>query len=266
MSAPVFRALVTGAAGGMGQAICFTLLEQARARGQQLHIAAASQPGTALERLVAQLQAAGAHACGLHANLAEPDQCQRLVDQALAFCAGGLDTLISNAGITRPGPLESLDVRDWDLVFNIDTRATWLLARAARAALAHSGGSIVAVASMSGSFPHPGYGGYSAAKAGLIMLCRQLAQEWGADGIRVNTVSPGMIRTPLTEPLYHEPEVAQRRTQMVPARRIGTPQDIARAVCHLAGPEAGYTSGIDLRVDGGLCDSLLATIPGRARS
>ncbi len=260
------RVLVTGATGGIGRATCFALLDSARARGLRLSIAAAaSKPGPALDALVAELGAQGADAFGLHADLADAAACHGLVASAVGHC-NGLDVLVSNAGIARGSPLATLELADWDRVFAIDVRATWLLARAAHAALAHSRGSIVAVASISALFPFPGLGAYSPAKAALVMLCRQLAQEWAADGIRVNSVSPGLIRTPLTEPIYRDPETLRRRQEAVPLGRIGTAEDVARAVVHLAGPEADYVTGIDLRLDGGLGDRVLATIPGAPRS
>lgn len=265
-TASSLRVLVTGATGGIGRAICFTLLEQAKAAGRALSIAAvASRPGPALENLTAELHAAGARAIGLHADLSLPASGEQLIKDAVGFC-GGLDGLVSNAGMTRPAPLAEQTVADWDRVFAVNTRATWLLARAAQPALIESRGAIVAVASMSGMYPHPGYGAYSASKAALIMLCRQLAQEWSADGVRVNVVSPGMIRTPLTERVYQNTEVADKRKAMVPLKRIGTPEDIARAVAYLLGPDSTYVTGENLRVDGGLCDHLLGTIPGLARS
>lgn len=263
---PPLRLLVTGATGGIGRATCFALLEAARARGIGLSIAvAASKTGPALDALAAELHARGAQAASFAADLADVAACARLADQAIAAC-GGLDVLVSNAGITRPGQLATLEPADWDVVFNVDVRATWALARAAYGALAESRGAIVAVASVAGLFPFPRLGAYSPAKAALIMLCRQLAQEWAADGIRVNTVSPGLIRTPLTESLYRDDEILQRRTEAVPLRRIGTPEDVARVIVHLVGESAAYITGIDVRLDGGLCDGHLATIPGRPRS
>src|SRR5207302_682870 len=111
---------------------------------------------------------------------------------------GGLDGLVSNAGINRPGTLLQYAVDDWDRVFAVNTRATWLLAKAAHPALKASRGAIVAVASMSGSNPHANLGAYGPSKAALIMLVRVLAQELGRDGIRVNALSPGMVRTGMT--------------------------------------------------------------------
>jgi glucose 1-dehydrogenase len=260
------RTLVTGATGGIGRATCFALLDSARERGLQLWIAAAaSKPGPALDRLVSDLAEQRAKAFGLHADLANDSACARLARDAIEQCEG-LDVLVSNAGIARGAPLAELTLADWDSVFALDVRATWLLARGAHAALAQSNGAIIAVASVSASYPFPGLGAYSPAKAALVMLCRQLAQEWAADGIRVNSVSPGLIRTPLTEPLYRNPLVLSAREQCVPLGRIGTPEDVARAIVHLAGPAASYATGTDLRVDGGLADRVLATIPGKPGS
>lgn len=258
-----WRVLVTGAAGGMGRATCLALLHEARRNGQALHIAAAgSQAGPALDQLVAELRAGGADASAHVADLSDPDACEHLGAEAVARC-GGLDTLYAIAGILKPGPLATLAVAEWDRVFNVDLRAVWLLARAVHPALQRSRGSIVAVASVSAHHPFPGLGAYSPAKAGLVMLCRQLAQEWAGDGIRVNSVSPGLVRTPLTEALYADDTLRQRREQVVPLHRIGNVDDVARALVRLAGPEFSYATGIDLRLDGGLCDSVLGTVPGR---
>jgi 3-oxoacyl-[acyl-carrier protein] reductase len=259
------RALVTGATGGIGRATCLALIDDARAQGRTAAVvAAASAAGPALDALVDELRQRGAQATGCAADLADAQACKRLAAQAIA-AYGGLDVLVSNAGVTRSAPLASLAVSDWDLVFGIDVRVTWLLAQAAREALAASRGAIVAVGSVSALFPFPGLGAYSPAKAALLMLCRQLAQEWAADGIRVNTVSPGLVRTPLSEPIYRDEAVLRARMDAVPLGRIATPEDVARAIVYLAGPGAGYATGIDLRLDGGLADSVLATIPGKPR-
>ncbi len=257
------RALITGAAGGMGRATCLELLRDTRRRGQTLRLAAAgTRPGGALDDVVAELRAAGATASAHVADLADAPACVRLVEEAIDACGGGLDMLFSIAGTTRSAPLATLDVADWDHIFDVDARATWLLARAAHPALARSCGCIVAVASVSAHFPFPGLGAYSPAKAALVMLCRQLAQEWAADGIRVNTVSPGLVRTSLTESLYADPEILAAREAVVPLHRIADADEVARALVQLAGPDFGYATGIDLRLDGGLCDRVLAAVPG----
>lgn len=257
------RVLVTGAAGGMGRATCLELLQEARRRAQPLRIAAAgSRASPALDELVAELRAAGASASGLVADLGDPAACARLGAEAVQHC-GGLDALYSVAGQLAPAPLATLTLADWQHAFDVDVRATWLLAQAVYPALKASGGCIVAVASVSASHPFPGLGAYSPAKAALVMLCRQLAQEWAADGIRVNTVSPGLVRTPLSESVYRDDELRRQREAVVPLHRIGSAEDVAVALVRLASPDFSYVTGVDLRLDGGLCDRVLASVPGR---
>lgn len=256
------HALVTGATGGIGRGICFALVEQARKDGGAIHIAAAAtQAGDKLDRLLDELRAAGATASGVTGDITDPAQCAALVAQAQA--SGDLTALVCNAGASGPGKLADLPVAQWDTTFNLNTRSAWLLAQAARASLARTRGSITAIASMSGLTPHPGYGAYSAAKAALIMLCRQLAQEWAADGIRVNTVCPGMIRTPLTEAVYQDAQMRAGREALVPLGRIGRADDIGAAVAFLTSAAAGYMTGQNLVVDGGISDHMLSLIPGR---
>lgn len=257
------HALVTGATGGIGRGICFALIAQARKDGAAIRIAAAaSQTGDKLDHLLVELRAAGASASGVTGDITDPAQCAAMVAQAEAG-GGDLTALVCNAGASGPGQLADLSVAQWDTTFKLNTRSAWLLAQAARPQLARTGGSITAIASMSGLSPHPGYGAYSAAKAALIMLCRQLAQEWAADGIRVNTVCPGMIRTPLTEAVYQNPETLARRKALVPLGRIGRADDIGAAVAFLASAGACYITGQNLLVDGGISDHMLTMIPGR---
>ena len=258
-----FHALVTGATGGIGRAACDALAAMARAQGRAPRLSvAASRPGEALDALVRELGDAGVEAVGLAGDLTDPAACRDLVAQALAR-GGDLDALVCVAGAARAAALADLDVAQWDRSFALNVRPVWLMAQAARASLARTRGSIVAVASMSGVQPHPGLGAYSAAKAALIMLCRQLAQEWGGDGIRANCVSPGMIRTPLTEPIYRDATVTQRREALVPLGRIGSAADVGRVVAFLASDAAAYVTGANLLVDGGVTDHMFATIPGR---
>ena len=257
------HALVTGAPGGIGRGICFALIEQARRDGVSIHLsAAASEPGERLDRLLDELRAAGATASGVAGDLTEPSACADMVAQATAS-GGELTALVCNAGASGPGRLADLPVAQWDRTFDLNVRAVWLLAQAARASLARTRGTVTAIASMSGRLPHPGYGAYSPAKAALVMLCRQLAQEWADDGIRVNSVCPGMIRTPLTEPAYADPRTREAREALVPLGRIGTADDIGAAVAFLAGPGASYITGQSLLVDGGISDHMLSLIPGR---
>jgi glucose 1-dehydrogenase len=185
----------------------------------------------------------------------------RVVAEAVARF-GGLDGLVSNAGVNRPGPLVDYPVEDWDRLFAVNTRATWLLAKAAHPALRASQGAIVAVASMSGTHVHPGLGAYAPSKAAVIMLVRVLAQELGREGIRVNSISPGMTRTGMSVRVYADPRIAKERDELVPLGRVAVPDDMAAVIAFLLSPDARYVNGHDLVVDGGLTGNLLGRLPG----
>jgi glucose 1-dehydrogenase len=260
------RAIVTGASRGIGRAIALRLARDAAQRGEQAILAiAGAQAGPNLTAAAAEIETEGARVRLIAGDLSDPEVPRRMVEQALDFC-GGLDTLVSNAGITGPGPLASLSRDRWDRLFAVNTRAPWLLAQAAYLALRESQGVYIAVASMSGLSPHAGHGAYSPSKAAVIMLCQQLAHEWARDGIRVNAVCPGMIRTPLTEAIYRDADVAARRNSIVPLGRVGTPEDVASVVSFLASEDARYVTGEAIRVDGGFASSILSHVPGLAAS
>jgi glucose 1-dehydrogenase len=259
------RVLVTGAASGIGRATCLRLARDAAARGAAAKVAAVDLAASPeLDRLVDELRKLGADALPLHGDVGEADAPARVVGEAVARF-GGLDGLVSNAGINRPGPLVQYSVDDWDRVFAVNTRATWLLAKAAHPALKASRGAIVAVGSMSGSHPHANLGAYGPSKAAVIMLVRVLAQELGRDGIRVNALSPGMVRTGMTEAVYSDPAVAAERDALVPLGRVAAPEDMADVIAFLLGPDARYVNGHDLVVDGGVAGNLLGRLPGISR-
>jgi glucose 1-dehydrogenase len=255
------RALVTGAASGIGRATCLRLARDAQARGGANIAAVDVGPSPGLDRLVEALRKLGADALAVHGDMATPDAPERVVAAALERF-GGLDAVVSNAGVNRPGPLAQYAVADWDHVFNVNTRATWLLAKAAHPALKASRGAIVATGSMSGTNAHANLGAYGPSKAAVIMLVRVLAQEFGRDGIRVNSVSPGMVRTGMTEAVYADATIAAERDALVPLGRVATPEDMADVIAFLLGPDARYVNGHDLVVDGGVSGNFLGRLPG----
>ncbi|MGH7353294.1 MAG: SDR family NAD(P)-dependent oxidoreductase [Candidatus Rokuibacteriota bacterium] len=256
------RVLVTGAASGIGRATCLRLARDAAARGAKAMVAAvdlASSPG--LDAVVEDLRKLGADPLPLRADMATADGPARAVADALARF-GGLDGLVSNAGVNRPGALVDYPVEDWDRMFAVNTRATWLLAKAAHPALKAARGAVVATASMSGSRAHANLGAYGPSKAALINLVQVLAQEFGRDGIRVNSVSPGMVRTGMTARVYADQTIAAERDALVPLGRVAAAEDIADVVAFLLGPDARYVNGHDLIVDGGVTGNFLGRLPG----
>ena len=258
------RVLVTGASQGNGAAICRRLAADAGRSGDRLRLAiCGSRHAEALAGLADELAAAGVETTTVLGDLADPATPARLIGAA-ADAFGGLDAVVSNAGIAQPGALMDVAVDDWNRLLDINTRATWLLAKAAHPWLRQTAGSLVTVASMSGMDPQPGMGAYSVSKAALIMLTRLIAQEWADDGIRANCVSPGLVLTPMTEQAYADADFRRRREDFVPQRRIADPlADIAGVVAFLLGPDAAYCSGQNIVVDGGLTDSVLRALPAR---
>jgi NAD(P)-dependent dehydrogenase (short-subunit alcohol dehydrogenase family) len=257
------RAIVTGAASGIGHATCVQIAMKAASAGASAFIAMVDLPNNeATDDVALELEGLGATVLCLGEDLTDALAPERIVNQTVA-AFGGLDAIVSNAGINTPGPLLECEVSDWDRVFAVNVRASWLLAKAGAAVLSESnGGAIVTVGSMSGSYPHNNLGPYSPSKAAVIMLTKVLAQELGPMGIRVNSVSPGMVRTGMTKKVYANNAIATARDELVPIGRVAQPDDMADVIGFLLSPEARYVTGHDLVADGGLTGNYLGRLPG----
>ena len=242
--APPSRLLVTGASpGGIGGAICRRLVTDAVASGQRPRIVISCLGGDSSAVLGGELDRLGASVMGLPGDLADPAFPEKLAKTAAGYC-GGLDLVVSNAGRSQSGPLAALDPAGWDAAMDLHAKAAWLLAKAAFPHLEASRGSFVATGSITGTMPNAGRGAYPVAKAALIMLCKVLAAEWAPAGVRVNAVSPGLVGTQ-ARPKPHAGEV-------VPLGRAGTPEDVAGMVAFLASADAGFITGQNIVIDGGL--------------
>jgi glucose 1-dehydrogenase len=260
------RALISGGSSGIGASACLRIAEAALARGVQPMIAVCGhKPNTSQEEVVQSIQSMGGTAIALVGDLGDADVPGQLVEAA-ATEFGGLDALVANAGVARPGAICDLSLEDWDDMFSVNLRGAWLLAKASYAHLKRSRGVACFTSSMSGQLPHAGSGAYSPSKAALTMLAQTLAQEWAPDGVRVNVVSPGMTHTPMTEKMYADPQIKKAREGIIPMARIGEPADIANVIEFLVGPLSGYVTGQDICVDGGFSQSILSHIPGRPSS
>lgn len=257
------RIIVTGAGGGIGRATCLRLNQDALARtGRGAQIVVADLLPERVQDTCQALRDAGASAAVGHVgDVTQPAECEAIAALA-AQHFGGLDVLVNNAGRGKRVPLTELSVTDWDDVFALNARAPWLLARACHAMLKASQGTVITVGSVSGINPQPGLGPYSPAKAAVIMLMRQMAIEWAPDGIRVNTVSPGVIHTPLTDWIYGDPQRKSARTAFIPKGRVGQPEDIAGVIAFLAGPDADYLQGENVIVDGALGLTAMSQLRG----
>ena len=234
-------ALITGASGGIGADI-------ARA----LHAAGATVAlsGTRTEPLEALAAELGARAHVLACNLSDPQAVEGLVKRAVE-AMGAVDILINNAGITKDGLVMRMSDEDWQSVIDVNLTATFRLCRAAiRGMMKARWGRIVNISSVVGQTGNGGQVNYAASKAGMVGLSKSLAAEVASRGITVNCVAPGFIETAMTDKL-NETQRAGILT-VVPAGRMGRPEEIAAAVLYLASPEAAYVTGATLHVNGGM--------------
>jgi 3-oxoacyl-[acyl-carrier protein] reductase len=238
-------ALVTGASRGIGRAVALRL---ARA-GLRVAVGYHARAEAAAE-VVAAIEAEGGQAVALGGDVARREEAEALVQAAVGRW-GRLDVLVNNAGLTRDGLLLRMKDEDWDVVLQTDLGGAFYCIRAAaRTMLRQRAGRIVNVASVAGLTGNAGQANYSAAKAGLLGLTRSVARELASRGITVNAVAPGWIETDLTAGLSTEMRDGIR--ERVPLGRLGSPEDVAEAVCFLVSPAAGYITGQVLVVDGGL--------------
>ena len=244
-------AVVTGAGGGIGRAIAGSLVA-AGAKVALLDLKAEAAEAAANE-IGGTTVAIG---CDVTSD-GDVAQAHKRLLEAL----GPADVLVNNAAFLAPGPLESVPLADWERMLQVNLTGYLRCAQAFGADMRKRGdGALVHIASIAATQPQPFSGSYSPGKAGVEMLSRQLAYEWGPMGVRSNCVSPGLVRTPMSEAFY-DPETKARREAVVPMRRIGTTRDIADAVTFLASARATYISGQNITVDGGLSQIIMGTVP-----
>ncbi|MFJ5218389.1 SDR family NAD(P)-dependent oxidoreductase [Streptomyces sp. NPDC088354] len=238
-------ALVTGASGGIGTGVARCLVDAGASVVLHAH-----RRADAVKALSAGITAAGGSARTLSADLTRPDETGELVAAAAAW-GGRLDAVVHCAGIQPVRELAGMDDAAWREVIDANLHAAFGVVQAAAAHMSRQGGgSITAIASVEGGRPAHGHAHYSAAKAALIMFTRAAAGEYGPMGIRVNTVSPGLIDRPGLAGDW--PDGVHRWTAAAPLERLGTPADVGAACVFLASPAASWITGHDLVVDGGI--------------
>jgi len=234
-------ALVTGATGGIGEAIARTM----HAAGAE--VALSGRRTEKLEALAAEL---GGRTHIVPCDLADPDQADSLVGQTIE-AAGKIDILLANAGVTRDKLLMQMKDEDFQDIIRVNLESYFRLCRkAVRPMMKARGGRIIGIASIVGVTGNPGQSNYCASKAGMIGFTKSLAQEVASRGITANTIAPGFIESPMTNGL---PE-AQKELLLgqIPSGRLGQGKDIAAAAVYLASDEASYVTGQTLHVNGGM--------------
>jgi NAD(P)-dependent dehydrogenase (short-subunit alcohol dehydrogenase family) len=236
-------ALVIGAGRGLGRGCA---VELARAGARVVLVARTES------ELIEAAAEAGNDAAVIVADATQPSEIARVVAEAAAL--GELGVLVVAAGTNRPGPARDYPISDWDLLFELNVRATFLACQAFGDALLTRGrrGSIVTLSSQLGSVGYPGRVAYCATKHAVDGMTRALAVEWARDGIRVNAVAPTFVETPLTKQWLDDPafraEVLERR---LPTGRLAEIEDVAHAVRYLACDASDSVTGHILKVDGG---------------
>ncbi len=247
-------ALVTGAASGIGKATV-VLFGQEGAK-----VMCADIDGEGAERAARQIADAGGEAASTRADVSREADVQRMVGETVERW-GRLDILFNNAGIGFGMPVTQVPEEEWDRLIDINLKGVFLGCKhAIPEMLKQGGGAIVNTASGAGLRGTAMLTTYCASKGGVVLLTKSLAVEWARQGVRVNCVCPGVIRTPILDPFLNQsqqllgmsPEaVLERMAQEHPIGRVGEPEEVARAVLFLASEEASFVTGVALPVDGG---------------
>jgi 3-oxoacyl-[acyl-carrier protein] reductase len=234
------KALITGATGGIGEAIAKAL----KAAGAEVAISGTREEK--LKEVAANLGGAAILPC----NLTDAAAVEALFGRA-EETLGQIDILVNNAGITKDGLAMRMKDEDWQAVIDVNLGATFRLCRSAiKAMMKRRAGRIVNISSVVAVMGNPGQANYCASKAGMIGMTKSLAAEVASRGVTLNCIAPGFIKTPMTDALNEQQ--AERITANIPAARFGLPEDVAAGVVYLASDGAAYVTGQTLHINGGL--------------
>lgn len=248
-------ALVTGSSSGIGAAVARALA----AAGAKIAINYRSGREAA-ERLAGELAVSGTEAFAVAADVAD----ERAVETMMAENVqrfGRLDILVANSGLQKDAPFQDMSLDDWRKVIDVNLTGQFLSCRAAvrqflaqdeRPDLSRARGKIICMSSVHEAIPWAGHVNYAASKGGVMLMMKSLAQEVAPARIRVNSIAPGAIRTPINREAWESEDALARLLRLIPYGRIGEPEDVAKAACWLASDESDYVTGTTLFVDGGM--------------
>ena len=249
------RALVTGANSGIGKAVAIALGE-AGAKVVVNYISSEERANDVVETIKSN----GSDAMAIRADVSKEDQVQAMVKQMIDAW-GSIDIMVANAGVQRDADFTEMTLEDWQFVIDVNLTGQFLCAREAAREfvrrgvvpeLSRAAGKIICMSSVHEVIPWAGHVNYATSKGGVNMMMQSIAQEMAAKKIRVNSIAPGAIRTPINTAAWSTPEAEAELLELIPYQRIGNPEDIARAAVWLASDDSEYVTGTSLFVDGGM--------------
>ncbi len=249
------RALVTGANSGIGKAVAIAFGE-AGAKVVVNYISSEERANDVVETIKSN----GSDAMAIRADVSKEDQVQAMVKQMIDAW-GSIDIMVANAGVQRDADFTEMTLEDWQFVIDVNLTGQFLCAREAAREfvrrgvvpeLSRAAGKIICMSSVHEVIPWAGHVNYATSKGGVNMMMQSIAQEMAAKKIRVNSIAPGAIRTPINTAAWSTPEAEAELLELIPYQRIGNPEDIARAAVWLASDESEYVTGTSLFVDGGM--------------
>lgn len=249
------KALVTGASSGIGEA-CALALGKAGAAVAVNYVSDASEA----ERVAAAIRASGAESISVRADVSREGDVQRMFAETIASF-GTVDILINNAGLQRDSAFSEMTLEQWNTVIAVNLTGQFLCAREAVREFLRRGvvpkvsraaGKIICMSSVHEVIPWGGHVNYAASKGGVMQLMKSMAQELAPKKIRVNSIAPGAIKTPINRAAWETPAAEAELLKLIPEGRVGVPEDIARAAVWLASDASDYITGTTLFVDGGM--------------
>ncbi|MEO5700454.1 MAG: glucose 1-dehydrogenase [Casimicrobiaceae bacterium] len=247
-------ALVTGGSSGIGAAIALAL----GAAGARVGVNYRSERGSG-EAIATRIRESGGEAVVIGADVAEEADILRMFDE-LTGAFGRIDILVANAGLQRDANVADMSLKDWSRVIDVNLTGQFLCMREAirrfraQAPLEHirARGRIVCMSSVHEVIPWAGHVNYAASKGGVMLLMKSIAQEVAPERIRVNSIAPGAIRTPINRDAWSTPDAEKKLVKLIPYGRVGEPEDIAQTALWLVSDLADYITGATLFVDGGM--------------
>jgi glucose 1-dehydrogenase len=249
------KAIVTGANSGIGLGVALAL----GAAGADV-VVNYVRGAEAAEDVADEIRSCGSRAVAVQADVSRESDVQAMFERACTEF-GTVDILVNNAGLQQDAPLESMTLAQWNTVISVNLTGQFLCAREAVREFKRRGvvsqvscaaGKIICISSVHELIPWAGHANYAASKGGVMLLMKSIAQEVAPHRIRVNSVAPGAIRTPINREAWETPEAYKRLLRLIPTKRIGEPDDIGQAVVWLASDASDYVHGTTLFVDGGM--------------